>query len=455
MIRLKRLIVVTIGASTLALTILAGLGNLAAQAPQGGAAQATYPKPTGATPSACRAEIRAFVEAENKAAGITGGPITDRSVIVQSQRINAARLAMTKDCAARFDVATASEADLDALANLYLDAKMIDLAKAASDRTLGLKNLTPADRAAAIVTAVGVARSVTAPNADRAWRVANNYPRIEALIDELEKNPAASFSQKWGLRTSMENSYRLDDVDAGILKHGEWIVNAAKKFTPEERQEYGATVVAAHVNMAEAYAGQAMNDKGIALLREAKTAWKDVLPWVESRVDPTLRRYELVGTKAAAITAPTWLNAPAGTTDLAMAGQVTLLEFSAHWCGPCRESYPGINRLRERYKKDGFRVVIVTRLWGYFGSERDLPADKEIARDREYFGEHGLDVPIAIGRRSDGAQPDPNNKAYGVGGIPQIQLIDKKGTIRLIMVGYDRTNEDKLARLIETMVKEK
>jgi len=41
-------------------------------------------------------------------------------------------------------------------------------------------------------------------------------------------------------------------------------------------------------------------------------------------------------------------NAAANTT-IPMTGAVTLLEFTAHWCGPCKESYPGINRLLEKY----------------------------------------------------------------------------------------------------------
>jgi thiol-disulfide isomerase/thioredoxin len=165
------------------------------------------------------------------------------------------------------------------------------------------------------------------------------------------------------------------------------------------------------------------------------------------------------------IAAPVWLNAPAGTKEMAMPGSVTLVEFTAHWCGPCRESYPGINRLRERFKSQSFRVVMVTRLWGYFGSERNIAADAEIAHDKDYFAEHGLDVPVAIGglvsaKMVDGKVqylpgPDPNDTAYRVGGIPQIHLIDKQGKIRLIMVGYDNTNEEKLAKMIETMLKEK
>ena len=61
-----------------------------------------------------------------------------------------------------------------------------------------------------------------------------------------------------------------------------------------------------------------------------------------------------------------------------------------------------------------------------------------------------MDVPVAIADRTD-----PNSDHYKVGGIPQIMLIDKKGTIRLIMVGYDDANEPKLAKIIEGLLAEK
>ena len=172
----------------------------------------------------------------------------------------------------------------------------------------------------------------------------------------------------------------------------------------------------------------------------------------------------LVGTPAEPIKAPLWLNAPAGTTEMPMTGHVTLLEFTAHWCGPCRESYPGINRLRSKYGTCGFRVVLATQLYGYFGSEQNLDASAEVARDREYFAKHEMSVPVAIGtknsppvRNADGTtfQRDPNDQSYKVGGIPQIHLIDKKGRIRLIMIGYDDANEPKLAEMIERLLGEK
>ena len=105
--------------------------------------------------------------------------------------------------------------------------------------------------------------------------------------------------------------------------------------------------------MAEALAGQGMNDEALALLRRTLAEWSDVPRASESYLAPAIARYSLVGTGAAPIKAPRWLNAPSDLTEMAMDGAVTLLEFTAHWCGPCRESYPGINRLRQQYGRRG------------------------------------------------------------------------------------------------------
>ena len=94
-----------------------------------------------------------------------------------------------------------------------------------------------------------------------------------------------------------------------------------------------------------------------------------------------------------------------------------------------------------------------------------LTPEVEFARDKTYFAEHGMNVPIAVGDRVVTKVVDrqlqyvtpmnPNDTNYKVGGIPQIHLIDKQGRIRLVMVGYDDANESKLAKMIETMLAEK
>jgi len=363
------------------------------------------------------------------------------------KQVDGEKVALAKSCVARFDAAAIKPGLLPGLAELYIAAGQPGEGRAIMAKALGAQ-VTPADRAAALSTAINV--SLSEPKGEE------RNARLEKLIDELDASAGATLEQKFGAHSRLLGYYRGDDIDAGIIKHATWIAGAAKDFTPEQRKTFGSRFVSSQVDLAEALAGQGMNDEALALLRRTQSEWSDV-PRADAYLAPAIARYSLVGTAAPPIKAPRWINAPSGTTEMAMDGAVTLLEFTAHWCGPCRESYPGINRLRQQYGPKGFRVVMVTRYWGYYSQdgkmERPLAPEEELKRDIGYFQGHHLDVPVAVADQARGAS-DPNDANYKVSGIPQIHLIDKQGRIRLIMIGYDEANEPKLAAMIAKLVAE-
>jgi hypothetical protein len=419
---------------------------LATASPQNAPAASPLP----ATPAACVAASRELRAARAKE--LAPGGMTAEI----SRKIEQDRQALLKACAAQFDLAKTPDTDLAGLAALYAEANQPGQAKGAVDRALGVRGLAPTDRAEVLVQAVSI--GLREPKGDE------RNARLEGYVDELDRLSGATFDQRFTVHSRMNGYYRGDDIDAGIIKHSTWIIDQAGRFDAEQRKKYGGGVVSAFVNLAQARAGQGQNDEALTLLRRALAEWND-LPITKGVVQPELERYSLVGTSGAPITAPRWLNRTAGGPPLDLRGKVTLLSFTAHWCGPCRESYPGINRLRAKYGKDGFQVVLATQLYGFFQSERPLAPEAEIDRDKAYFAEHGLDVPIAIGDKVDIRMengktvylpaPNPNDTAYKVSGIPQIQLIDRQGRIRLIMIGYDEANEAKLATLIGELVKGK
>jgi len=410
-------------------------------------------------PAQCVKDARDFTTSQQRAAAAKA-PLT-RAIV---DKIEADKKEMARACAAKIDVASLDPGGKVAMAELY--GELGEPAKAAA-----LLNAVLSDKSE-------IPTTVRADALFRLLRTGLSEPkgdernaRLEVLVDQLDALGPAAFDQQLSAHTSMNSYYRADDIDAGIIKHSTWIINASKNFTAEQKQKLAPTVATAHVNMAEAWAGQGMTDKALALLRSGASTW-GALPYrsgmtiKEALFDDEIARLELVGLPAAAIVAPTWFNKPANSNELAMPGHVTLLEFTAHWCGPCRESYPGVNRLRAKYGPQGFRVAMATRLYGYFGSEQNLAADVEVAKDKTYFAEHELgDIPVAIGPKVDVKVvngkveyipgKDPNDVAYRVGGIPQIMLIDKQGKIRLIMVGYDDVNEPRLAKMIEDLLKEK
>lgn len=173
-----------------------------------------------------------------------------------------------------------------------------------------------------------------------------------------------------------------------------------------------------------------------------------------------LDRAELVGQPAPALVADHWLNAAPAGNRLEIGGAVTVIEFTAHWCVPCRESYPGLLRLQQRFAASGVRVVLATRLWGYFGAERGIDAARELAADRKLFVEDdALPFPIAIATppagvgQAEGA--DANAKAYFVQPIPQFVVVDRQGRVRRIDLGWEPGDEARLAALIEKLLAER
>jgi thiol-disulfide isomerase/thioredoxin len=145
-------------------------------------------------------------------------------------------------------------------------------------------------------------------------------------------------------------------------------------------------------------------------------------------------------------------------------GKVTLVEFTAHWCGPCKNSYPGIKKVAQHFAGQPFQGVMVTGIYGYVGEKRNLTPEQEVEADAEYFGkEHAVPFPVAINVNAPVSDPNnpreyPNPKvdrAYRVGGIPQIVIIDKHGVIRQIVIGWDHGNTERFTNYITQLLAEK
>ena len=49
----------------------------------------------------------------------------------------------------------------------------------------------------------------------------------------------------------------------GIIKHSSWLIDTGRTCDPALRAKYASTLASAYANMAEAWAGQGMNDKAL------------------------------------------------------------------------------------------------------------------------------------------------------------------------------------------------
>ena len=415
-------------------------------------AQAPAPPTMPSTPAGCLKSLREYrqvlmkdVQARLKE---SGKQVTQEDV----NAVGAKAAEYASGCAAQFAKGDVPAADVPALAELQVEAQQLDAAKQTITRALGASDADAAAKAATLAAGVRIlSRQIRQPGV---------LEQAEAWVDELEKLPSAFVRERIEAHGVLNGYYRADDIDAGIIKHSTRLIELNAALPAEQRTpQLANTIVAAYSNLAEAWAGQEQTARALDLLRRAAAELKGV-EGVAERLAPTIERYELVGRPAAAIEAPVWLNVPEGTTKMEMAGGVTWLQFTAHWCGPCREAYPAAVRLQKQFGARGFRVVMATQLYGYFENRRNLAPADELAAIRGYFPKHGIVWPVAV---SDNLPPvtesgrmvraqNVNDANYKVAGIPQIHIIDRKGVVRLIMIGFDEANEPRLSAMIARLL---
>lgn len=110
-------------------------------------------------------------------------------------------------------------------------------------------------------------------------------------------------------------------------------------------------------------------------------------------------------------------NVAGETVDLAaFKGEVVLVNFWATWCEPCRDEMPSLDRLQQRLRDKGFKVLGVNIGEG-------APRIKQFLKS--------IPVGFTIVRDADSAVL----KAWRVSMLPASFLVDKNGMLRYQLVG--------------------
>lgn len=130
------------------------------------------------------------------------------------------------------------------------------------------------------------------------------------------------------------------------------------------------------------------------------------------------------------------LNNPNTSIDLqALRGQVVYLDFWASWCGPCAKSFPFMNRLHNKFKEHGLRIVAVN-------------VDEQQSDAEGFLTQQPASFPIAADSEQSCA------KAFDVQAMPSTYLIDRKGVVRQVHLGFRGSEAETLQTQVEALLAE-
>lgn len=116
-------------------------------------------------------------------------------------------------------------------------------------------------------------------------------------------------------------------------------------------------------------------------------------------------------------------------------GQVVFVNFWATWCPPCREEMPSMQRLFAKLPQNKFKMLAVLN--------RDEP---KLAVD--FAGKLGLTMPIL------NDQDNAVGQLYGLTGVPETFIVDKKGVIREKFIGPAQWDSPAVVAMIMNYINE-
>lgn len=116
-------------------------------------------------------------------------------------------------------------------------------------------------------------------------------------------------------------------------------------------------------------------------------------------------------------------------------GKVVYVDFWASWCSPCRQSFPWMQTMLEKYGKDGLVIVAVN-------------VDQERRLADEFLKERPTAFPVIFDSAGSLAA------RFNVQTMPASYLFDRKGQQRVHHLGFHESRRDGYEQEIRALLAE-
>ncbi len=112
-----------------------------------------------------------------------------------------------------------------------------------------------------------------------------------------------------------------------------------------------------------------------------------------------------------------------------------LLDFWATWCAPCKQAFPHLKAIHEKYNEQGFTLLAIS-----------VDNTRSASKVRPFAKSQGWDFPVLL---------DPNSevlKKYRGSSVPHTVLLDQNGTVVKVWIGFHVGEEKEIEAEIKKLL---
>lgn len=290
------------------------------------------------------------------------------------------------------------------------------------------------------------------------------FEEAEKFLAEYSKGEPQQIVERIRVEMELATAYHRENKLEQSLAHSSEAFKVVKLFEPktevEQKQKRLALGVIPQL-VSQTYLELERTDEAVAVLNDARrlalaipsaSLYRKALVGLLDMGRPfesikAIDRAEAPTTTAPELVVKEWMDrSPIKLSDLR--GNVVLLDFWAHWCGPCIASFPRLSKWHEKYKDRGLVILGVTKYFGE-GGGRSLKPEEELTYLRQFKKRHRLLYGFAISDTED------NDFSYGVSSFPSAFLLDRKGIVRFITIGGSAIEGKVMEEMIQKLLDEK